>query len=171
MSDPHSHNALVQRTFHNPKHVVGELQAVLPKQLCEDIDWSTLKRLPGDFVDKKLKWRYTDLLYRVELRGRPVLLYTLLEVQASVSPLMPLRLYIYMGRIWEVWLWTKERPRTPPPIIPIVLHHGNGRWNLSLEFLDQFDLDDATKELLAPYLPTFRFVLDDLAVEPDEMIL
>ncbi len=154
ISNPH--DALVKRTFACIEHAEGELRAVLPPALCNAIDWSSLALEPQRPVNDELRTRHIDLLYRVELSGQTTLLYTVFEAQRTIDKTMPLRLLVYMSRIWDEWL----RERTgdgstsgwpPPPIVPIVLYHGEGRWHRSKKFSDMFDLSSDVALALAPY--------------------
>ncbi|WP_280426045.1 Rpn family recombination-promoting nuclease/putative transposase [Nocardia carnea] len=56
-------------------------------------------------------------------------------------------------------------PATSPAIIPLVVQNtAEGRaWSAPTELSDRLDLDDAAREALGPYLPRFRFLLDDIA--------
>ncbi len=173
---PNPHDALIKHTFGHAEHAEGELRAVLPAALVKAIDWSTLSVESGVPVNDQLRARHIDLLYRVELRGHPTYLYTVFEAQRTIDKTMPLRLLVYMSRIWDGWLRhrgeSNETPSwPPPPIIPIVLYHGKGRWNRSRQFSEMFELDIESIRALAPYLPRFKFVLDDLTVVPDQILL
>ncbi len=173
---PNPHDALIKHTFGKVEHAEGELRAVLPKALVDAIDWSTLSVESGAPVNDQLRARHIDLLYRVELRGHPTYLYTVFEAQRTVDKTMPLRLLVYMSRIWDDWLRTRgtrdDVPAwPPPPIIPIVLYHGKGRWNRSRQFSEMFELDLESVRVLSPYLPRFKFVLDDISVVPDQVLL
>ena len=167
----HPHDALIRRTFGVPEHAVGELKAVLPAVVCQSAHWDTLSLVTTSVVDPELQQRHMDLLYTVELVDRQAYIYVLLEAQATVDSRMPLRLLIYMARIWENWLRQASPSAAPPPIIPVVLHHGDRRWHHSVEFSDQFELDSSLATALAPLLPRFRFVLDDLRTRSDEQLL
>ena len=57
--------------------------------------------MPGSFVDEDLSAVHSDLLYRVQLAGRPAFVYVLLEHQSTVDTLMPLRLLGYLVRVLE----------------------------------------------------------------------
>src|SRR5690606_9512399 len=50
-----------------------------------------------------------------------------------------------------------------PLIIPIVLHHGENGWNTSRQFHDLFDPELLGLPNVAALVPSFRFLLDDLA--------
>ncbi len=173
ISNPH--DALVKRTFGSVEHAEGELRAVLPRAIVDAIDWSTLSLQPQRPINDELRERHIDLLYRVVLRGHPTYLYTVFEAQRTVDKAMPLRLLVYMSRIWDDWLRTRregdEPSWPPPPILPVVLYHGEGGWNQSRQFSEVFELTPTVSQTLAPYLPSFEFMLDDLTQVSDEELL
>ena len=167
----HPHDALIRRTFGVPEHAVGQLKAVLPSVVSEAVNWDTLSLCPTSVVDPDLRHRHMDLLYSVRVGDQRAYIYVLLEAQSTVDGRMPLRLLVYMARIWERWL-RQATPSAPlPPIVPVVLYHGDQQWHRSLEFFDQFDLSAELATALAPLMPRFQFVLDDLCLRSDEHLL
>jgi hypothetical protein len=66
-------------------------------------------------------------------------------------------------RIWDHHLRDHSRVRRLPAVIPLVVHHGRGRWTRPARLLDLIGLDPAAKEAARAYLPRFEFLLDDLA--------
>lgn len=67
------HDALFKRTFGQPEHAAGKLRAILPPALVAALDLSTLRLAPGSFIDEALADCHSDLLYEVNLAGRPAL--------------------------------------------------------------------------------------------------
>jgi hypothetical protein len=102
------------------------------------------------------------------LRSRPALLYVLFEHQSTVDPWMPLRILEYMLRIWRAHLAEQPKARSLPPIIPIVLHHSEHGWTAGTSFEALFDVDEAVAADLSPFLPRFRFLLDDVSRATDD---
>ena len=60
--------------------------------------------------------------------------------------------------------------RSLPVILPIVLHHSVTGWTSSTAFEDLLDVDAATLADLAPHVPRFRFILEDISHETDEAL-
>jgi predicted transposase/invertase (TIGR01784 family) len=156
------HDALFKYTFSQPEHAAQLIRGNLPAPIAEQIDWSSLERVPESFVDEKLSWRYTDILFRTNLSGRETLIYLLIEHQSTSEPLMALRLLGYMVRIWEHVIEKDENAKQVPAIIPLVLYHGKQGWKAPMGFLDLIDLGDDIKQSVAPFLPGFSYILDDL---------
>ena len=164
------HDGLFKATFSRAEHAAGELRAVLPPALASRLDFTTLTRCPGSFIDEAFSWRHTDLLFTVLFAGRPALVYLLFEHQSTVEARMPFRLLRYMIRIWEAHIAAHPDDAKLPVIIPIVLHHGDGGWSAAVAFEDLLDLEPELLAEIEAYVPRFRFVLDDLETTTDDEI-
>lgn len=100
MTEPKQpHDALFKKTFSVPEHAAAEFRAVLPAKLVARMDFSTLTLCSGSYVDEALSGSESDLLFSVQISGRPALLYALFEHQSTPDKLMPLRLLGYIVRI------------------------------------------------------------------------
>jgi predicted transposase/invertase (TIGR01784 family) len=157
------HDRLFRHVFSDPEHARGELAEILPAELSRQIDWSTLRLLPGSYVDAKLSELRSDVLFSVRLGGRQVLLYLLLEHQSSVDERMALRLLGYMVRIWEDHLRDHPEAELLPVIVPAVVYHGEHGWTQPLTMRALLDVDAAMAAELGRYVPDFEHRLDDLS--------
>jgi hypothetical protein len=82
---------------------------------------------------------------------------------------MPFRLLRYVVRVWEHLLETSES-KTLPIVLPVLLHHGQGKWRASPELASMLTGSPALLEAVRPYQPHFQFLIDDLsAVSPEEL--
>jgi hypothetical protein len=152
-----------RRVLGVPENMASQLRAVLPPDTAALLDLGRLARVPGSFVDEALKWRHSDLLFTAPLEGRDALVYVLVEHQSSSDPLMAFRMLRYLTRIWDRYLDDHPQARQLPPVIPLVVHQGPGRWNSPKQLLDLIDLDPAGKKAMQACLPSFGYLLDDLA--------
>jgi predicted transposase/invertase (TIGR01784 family) len=158
------HDALFKASFGQADLARSELELVLPPEVRVHLELATLAVCPGSFVDEDLQQVHSDLLYAVRTRaGGEGLVYVLFEHQSSPDATMPFRLLRYLVRVWERWLRDHEGARTLPIVIPVLLHHGDGVWQASPELASMFDASPELLEAARPFLPHFRFVLDDLA--------
>ena len=73
----------------------------------------------GSFVAPALADHHSDLLFRVETEIGDAFLYLLFEHQSTNDPRMPLRMLVYMVRIWERHCKTDVGPL--PPILPLLI--------------------------------------------------
>jgi hypothetical protein len=161
------HDALFKATFSRIEHATGELQAILPPGLTAQIDFATLTLCPGTYVDDDLRQRQSDLLFSAEIAGKKTLLYVLFEHQSTVDPLMLFRLLAYMVRIWEAHLRSEPEATRLPAIVPMVLHHSRSGWTAKVAFEELLDVDASVLAEIAPYVPHFRAVLDNLGEESE----
>ena len=161
------HDELFRKTLGIPEHAAGELRAVLPRKLARRIDWSTLRAEPGSFVDSGGPQRHTDLLFSATIDGRDARIYVLFEHQSSLDRWMPLRLLVYMGRIWASL--ADARTASLPVIIPVVLHNGERPWRGVKRFSSLMQQDEL--HAARAFVPDFRFVVDDLAAVSEAALL
>ncbi|HKY35150.1 MAG TPA: Rpn family recombination-promoting nuclease/putative transposase [Polyangiaceae bacterium] len=172
MTDPkQAHDALFKKTFSVVEHAAAEFRAVLPAPLLALTDFSTLTLCAGSYVDEALAGSQSDLLFSVEVSGKPALLYVLFEHQSSADKLMPLRLLRYIVRILERHVDDAKTPSEAlplPMVIPVVLHHSEGSWTVARRVEELFDAELVKAAGAAELIPRLSFVLDDLSHLTDE---
>jgi Putative transposase, YhgA-like len=161
---PAPHDALFKASFAQPDVARSELDLVLPPSVRAHLNLETLVECSGTFIDRSLQHLQADLLFSLRtVHGGEALVYVLFEHQSSFDPTMPFRLLRYMIRIWEDW--QKRHPGAPtlPVILPLVMHHGDTAWSAAPELASVLDADPAMLDATRPFVPHFRFILDDLA--------
>lgn len=109
------HDALFRRTFANVEHAAAVLRSILPSAVLSRVNLATLRLVPGTFVDSSLAATESDLLFSVQVGGKPGFLYLLCEHQSTVDPLMAFRVLKYVVRILErhidaSCLWRADAP-------------------------------------------------------------
>ncbi|MEO6598026.1 MAG: Rpn family recombination-promoting nuclease/putative transposase [Planctomycetota bacterium] len=137
-----THDGPFKFVFGEPEQMAELLRACLPKAVADAIDWSTLRRVPGSFVDKALKGRHTDLLFTARMGKATVLLYVVPEHKSADDRFTAWQMACYVVRILEQWLgeqvdadelpavlanlglaWANRRG-LPAFFLPLVMHHG-----------------------------------------------
>ena len=114
------------------------LNATWAQSLCED----DMELVDKEFILKDFKDKEADIIYRLHIDGKEVLVYCLLELQSSVDFTMPFRLLVYMVELLKrVFLDTPEEERTRkeyrlPAVIPMVLYNGSNTWTANKRFKD-----------------------------------
>ena len=157
----HTNDGFFKAVFSQPEHATVFFKSHLPPVIVANIDWLTLKVLPGSFIKSNLQQVHSDLLFSVRIGERETFLYLLFEHQSSPDPTMPLRLLGYVVEILTQHHRTQGFPL--PPVLPLVLHQGPSTWNVSTSFEDLFELPEEIASELLPFLPKFHHALLDLA--------
>lgn len=157
------HDALTRYAWSDLPTARAHFQTVLPPDLVAVLDWSSLALCPGTLVNETLRAVHTDLLFSVRTRSGTLLrLYLLFEHQSTPDTKMPLRLLRYLVRGWEAQL-RADPPEPLVPIVPLVLYHGAASWTVAPNLAGMLDLPASEAALLGPYLPDFRYILQDLS--------
>jgi predicted transposase YdaD len=162
------HDTFFKQVFGVPENAAGELRSVLPETVAARIDWSTLERVDGSFVDADLSTSESDLVFSVRISARRALVYVLFEHQSTSDPMMGLRLLRYVVRIWERWTRNEASATRLPLVLPVVLHHSDTGWTAARRFSDLVDLDDDERAALGALVPDFEYTLDDVSRASDD---
>jgi hypothetical protein len=168
MANPH--DRFVKEVFARQDCAAAHLRAFLPPAVRAALDLRTLELVSGSFVDEALQEHHTDLLYRVRLAGREAFVYVLFEHQSTVDPLMALRVLRYVLRIWSRWQADHPGSQELPPVVPMVLYHGEGRWSAPTNLRQLQGQGRAELEALLAHAPSCGFVLVDLSDLEDEVL-
>lgn len=158
------HDALVKRTFSVPENAAGAIRSVLPDALAARIDWESLELEPGSFVDDEGRGRHTDLLFSALLDGQSARIYVLFEHQSTVDRWMPLRMLVYMTRIWTSL--REDGQSRLPVILPLVVHHSETGWIAPRRLSELLCGGEALLEEARAYAPDYELV-DDLIRVPE----
>ena len=167
MSNPH--DRLFHRAFSRTINARDLLRTALPTSIARAIDWRSLRRIDGTFVDKRLRRSHTDLLFTARIGKRRVLLYVLVEHKSTGDRITVLQVLGYLHAIWTRYHRDHPRAQLLPPILPFVLHHGKRRFESPTSLRALLDLR-GVPPALAALQPDFRFVLDDLAGQTEAQL-
>ena len=77
------------------------LRAFLPGEVLAELDFSTLRKLPAEYVSDELLQRHGDCVWRLRQRGRWLYLLVLLEFQSTDEPRMALRILTYTSLLYQ----------------------------------------------------------------------
>lgn len=170
MSDrqPGSHDEFFRATFADPKIARAFCRHYVAGRFPNQLDVEGLKLQKGSFVDPDLRSHLSDMLYTVPLAGtnRSLYIYILIEHKSRSEEFTMVQLLRYMLQIWCMEL-EKAKYKAGfrlPPILPLILHHGEREFTAPTEF----------SELIRPvlgmeaYVPKFGALLIDLAAKENE---
>ena len=88
--------------FSHPQMVADLLRDFIREDWVRDLDFSTLEKVPGSYVTRKLSRRESDVVWRLRLgNDRFLYVYLLIEFQSTVDPFMALRMMVYLGLLYQ----------------------------------------------------------------------
>lgn len=151
------HDLFFRETFSRLEVAQDFLEQFLPSEVRAVLDLNSLELQKDSFIDQELREHFSDLLYKVQLKdGNVANIFLLLEHKSYPDTWVAFQLLRYMVRHWE--RTQREKIKSLPPIIPVVIYHGREKWQISENFGALF----AGPEALRPYWPDFRYNLQDL---------
>lgn len=163
------HDRFFKGMLSGPVPAGNFLRRFLPEPVAATLDLEALEPVPTSFVDPKLAWHFSDLVFEARrVDGRAAYVYCLIDHKSYLDPLVGLQLLDYMVRLWDHMLQQQKKQKKLElplaPIIPLVFYHGGRRWNVSPDFTDLIAVSDAPDHCT----PRFRYLLVDLNAEADE---
>jgi predicted transposase/invertase (TIGR01784 family) len=150
------HNKFFQEVLSETANASTFLKFVLPEAVQQRLDLSAITFDPTTYISEEYKSSFSDLVVkcRTKTEQLPVEVYCLLEHKSfqDHDVLLQLLRYKYM-------MWRKDRKDKKPlrVIIALVFYHGEGKWQVPTQFIEQFPRVDEFK----PYLLNFAYILFD----------
>ncbi|MCC9294265.1 Rpn family recombination-promoting nuclease/putative transposase [Clostridium sp. WLY-B-L2] len=160
----HEHDVGYKYIFSHKETFLELLRGFVKEDWVDLIKSEDLILIDKSYVLEDFSEEESDIVYKVNLDGRDVIFYILLEFQSRVDYRMPMRLLFYIVEIWREILKNtskKERRRKDfklPSIIPMVLYNGKGRWTACRNFRDVL----SGGELFGENIIDFRYILFDI---------
>jgi len=160
------HDHLFQVAFGDPEHAVPLLRTALPASLANAIDWRTLTRDNPNHHGRRSRRTHCDLLFSVRTHHhQELLLYVVLEHKSRSRRFDALQILEQVTAVLRTHRRRHPRDRFLPAVLPVVVHADTRPWRSPRNVRQLFDLARLPKTLQR-YLPSFRYVLDDLHDEP-----
>lgn len=159
-----SHDKFFKELFSGKEEVVEFISKTLPKELTEKLNFESLELDNTEYVDKKLKTSFSDLVYNCIYGKQTKIKITLLFEHKSYPESYPhLQLLGYILNLWQSLIKQKQELT---PIIPIVFYHGKTKWKKET-FEEYFENIDET---LQKFIPKFDYQLIDTSYYTDKQI-
>ena len=122
----HPHDNLFQAALTHKNVAIDFLKHRLPAFIKKRVDFSTLNLERTTFISKRLRKRYSDVVYSAKIGGKKGYIYTLIEHQSNEDDHQVLRLLEYMGKL--IAQHVKKHPKSKfepyPVIVPLVCYTG-----------------------------------------------
>ncbi|SHF12553.1 Rpn family recombination-promoting nuclease/putative transposase [Caloramator proteoclasticus] len=163
------HDKFFKEVFSNIEVAKDFIINYVPKEIVEIIDLDTLSLQKDSFINEQLKEVYSDMLFKAKINNYEGYIYFLFEHKSYVSRQTALQLLRYVVEIWDMNI-KKEGVGKLPVIIPLVIYHGNERWNIRNDLGTIIEGYEELKEEVKRYIPNFEYLLYDLSSYEDEDI-
>jgi Putative transposase, YhgA-like len=98
---PMEHDNSYKRLFSNPEMVRDLFIGFVDEPWVADIDFDTLEHMQGHYVTDDLRDRENDIIWRVNVKGKRVYVYILLEFQSGVDKFMAVRMMGYLALLYQ----------------------------------------------------------------------
>jgi predicted transposase/invertase (TIGR01784 family) len=99
----------------------------------KDLDFSRCELMKESFISKEYKRTFSDLVYKIKLRGRDLYIVVLLEFKATLERFVGLQILGYIVDFYWHLLDSRKRLRKLPPVFPIMLYRGERRWTVPVD--------------------------------------
>ena len=96
------HDAAYKDLFSHPRMVEDLLRGFAARGWSGALDFTTLEKLPADYVSDDLQRRHGDAVWRLRFRGETwAYLLVMVEFQSTDDRYMAVRLLVYTGLLYQ----------------------------------------------------------------------
>ena len=160
----HVHDSYFSWLTNNPSYARQLLSCILPPQLLEELYLNTLRVVPPDHTDNRLRRHRADVLFELHTRsGNPLLIYLLLEHKSRHDPKASFQVLRYIVHRAEDWLRQNQPLHC---ILPVVLYNGRKPWKTARSLHEIFNVPPNCGTLF----PQFRVSVLDLPRMEDKIL-
>ena len=129
------HDATFKEVFSQKRIARDFIENSLPEEALAIIDMESLELVKDTFINEGLKENFSDLIYRVKINNRDAYITILLEHKSYRDKLAIFQISRYILESWMT-IVQKENIEELPMIIPMLIYHGEGKWNLKTDLRD-----------------------------------
>ena len=167
VSNPH--DKFFKEVFGKVEVTKDFIENYLPENILKVIDTNTLEPQKDSFITEDLEEMFSDMLFKVNINNKEGYIYLLLEHKSYKSRDISFQLLKYMIEIWESKI-DKGNIYELPVIIPLVIYHGKGRWNINTSLGELITGYENLPEDIKKYIPNYEYIIYDLSQYTDEEI-
>ena len=146
----HPHDKLIKAALKRKEVVINLLQKAIPSKFSAKIDFDSLVLEDTTFIDASLDDHYADLVYSCLYGGKLILLSFLFEHKSTPDEFTYFQTHRYQSLGWDAQI---KQGKKPIRIVPIVIYHGNRKWNVKPIHKYWEEEGSTEDEDIAPYLP------------------
>lgn len=153
------HDKFFKAVFTDKEVAIDFLTNYLPAELLAITDLKTTTIEKDNYIDEELTEYYSDLLYKAKINQKDSYIYFLIEHKSYISYQTPYQILKYMIKIWEA---KAEKAKRLPLIIPIVIYHGENKWQVDKKFIKMIEGIEELPPEIIKHIPAFEYILYDL---------
>ncbi len=144
------HDDLFHFVFQHVRHAAPWLRSVLPQDVAEAINWSSLRPAPDKLRGQALRLSVADLVFYAERHSTREPVWLLVEHKAQRDPEAEGQLTRYVVHLRDRAPF--DGAATPVAVVPVLLHHGDHPFAAAAE----------AEDVLERLRPRLTFFVDDL---------
>ena len=154
------HDKFFKKVFSNVENVRDFLYTSLPLDIQSAIEFDSLTIDPTSYIADDIKDYFCDIVVKTKLKDSDCNadIYIIMEHKSYYDKAVFVQLLKYMLVMWEKDIAEKKPLRV---IIPFIFYHGKRKWDIPLQFIEQFKSKDELKK----YLLNFQYILFDTNTE------
>jgi predicted transposase YdaD len=163
------HDKFFKSTFECREVVQEYLQAFLPENMVQKINYQNMELDPTSYVNEALSAHYSDIVWRVLYGKKRLKIALLFEHKTAPDAFIQLQLLQYILDVWNKNRTAEKRKsKYLIPIIPIVIYQNKNNKKWEKRPFEQL-FKDLDPELL-PFIPSFDYIFTDTSLESQAIL-
>ena len=159
------HDKFFKESFSRIEVAQSFIEELFPQELKEKINLKDLKRISESFIDGELEEYFCDIIYQTNLSNQETLVTLLFEHKSYTVPFPHIQLLQYILNIWKQEI--KNGKSVLSLVIPIVIHHGDKKWEY--KSIKSYFVD--LPQVLHSFIPDFDYLLFSLSDMADNQLI
>jgi len=147
------HDIGYKKLFSNKTIFRQLLETFVNEGWVKDLDFDSCETLDKSFISDHYKETESDIIYKLNLKGKEVFVYVLIEFQSTVKQFMAVIVLNYITNFYMDYITSNKGIKKLPAIFPIVLYNGDRLWNAASKISELIEGND----LLGKYSINFEY--------------
>lgn len=125
-----------KRMCSNQKVVVDILKCLMPPDMFERLDLTTLEKFPREWMTGGLNQSVADSVWQVRREDDGEYALVLIKFQSKMDSDIVSHMLDYAAILKRKWMRMREHVGPSPLVLPVVLYNGDRDWNVTPEYAD-----------------------------------
>ncbi|WP_084051980.1 Rpn family recombination-promoting nuclease/putative transposase [Desulfonispora thiosulfatigenes] len=149
------HDLTFKEVFSQKKIAENFIKNNIPKEALAIIDMGSLELQKDTFINEELQENFSDLIYKVKINNKESYISFLLEHKSYKDKMTIFQVHKYILEFWTAKVH-KEKKKELPVIIPLVIYHGEDKWNLKTDLKEMIPGFNELPKYFRERVPTFK---------------